>query len=227
MPTLIASPLSTSSNATEEVLFLIQQKVASYYTEKIEKYGATPLGVDWSCQPTQELRFIQLLKLCVESAPVFSLNDVGCGYGALLAFMARRHRRWNVDYLGIDISESMIHAASKKWPPRPGRHFAVAHSSPRIADYSVLSGAFNVKLDITTPEWELFIQKALRGLQQTSRKGFAVNFLASCPGKDHLPPQLYYAQPCRWAEYCKAEFNATVTVLQDYGLREFTLLVKP
>jgi hypothetical protein len=48
---------------------------------KIRKFGATPLGVDWTCVSTQQLPFVQLLKLC-DTSPA-SLNDLGCGYGAI------------------------------------------------------------------------------------------------------------------------------------------------
>src|SRR5437660_4398590 len=31
--------------------------VEAYYSARVARYGATPLGVDWSCQATQMLRF--------------------------------------------------------------------------------------------------------------------------------------------------------------------------
>ena len=77
--------------------------IENYYTAKVSRHGATPLGVDWTCIATQELRFVQLLKLCEFAAP-FSLNDLGCGYGALLAYLAKRHASAAIDYLGIDLS---------------------------------------------------------------------------------------------------------------------------
>ena len=37
--------------------------IAKYYTKKIEKYGANYRGVDWNSIKSQELWFIQLLKI--------------------------------------------------------------------------------------------------------------------------------------------------------------------
>ncbi|MGN8544218.1 class I SAM-dependent methyltransferase [Bradyrhizobium sp. 13971] len=87
-----------------------------------------PARVDWSCQATQDLRFVQLLKLCDFSAP-FSLNDIGCGYGALCAYLARRHPQAEIDYLGIDLSRAMISRARRRFSA-PGRRFKVGKGSP-------------------------------------------------------------------------------------------------
>lgn len=92
--------------------------IAAYYSAKVAKYGATPLGVDWSCVPTQELRFVQLLKLCDFGSP-FSFNDLGCGYGALIAYLDRRHAECAVDYLGIDLSEAMLRRARRLYVIAP------------------------------------------------------------------------------------------------------------
>lgn len=48
----------------------LHASVARYYGAKAARYKATPLGVDWSCRATQELRFAKLLKLCDFGAPV-------------------------------------------------------------------------------------------------------------------------------------------------------------
>ena len=56
--------------------------VSAYYSGTLQRFGAMPLGVDWPNRLNQELRLVQLLKVCDLSAPR-SLNDVGCGYGAL------------------------------------------------------------------------------------------------------------------------------------------------
>jgi hypothetical protein len=35
-------------------------EIASCYLAKVSRFGAAPLGVDWTCQATQEMRFVQL-----------------------------------------------------------------------------------------------------------------------------------------------------------------------
>jgi SAM-dependent methyltransferase len=196
-----------------------------YYSAKLEKYGATPLGVDWSCVPTQELRFLHLLKICDFSIPAFSLNDVGCGYGALLAFFARRHHDTDIDYLGLDLSHAMVRRARRLWRKAGFARFTVASASPRLADYSVASGIFNVKLDQPVDRWECFIAETLSQMRATSRIGFAVNFMSPLPPRATGTPNLYRTPPEPWVRHCSAH-AASVEVVTGYGMREFTLLVR-
>jgi len=210
---------------TDDALAAVHAGIAAYYTGTLARFGATPLGVDWSCEPTQQLRFVQLLKLCDFAAP-FSLNDVGCGYGALLAYLDWRHPACAVDYLGIDLAASMVRAARRRWRGRPAARFVVGHASPRIADYAVASGIFNVQLDQPTAAWEAFIAGTLDRMHRTTRRGFAVNFATLSPGAQTGRRGLYTSGPERWARHCAARFGAACEVVAGYGLREFTLLVR-
>jgi SAM-dependent methyltransferase len=194
-----------------------------YYTDKVLTHGAMPRGVDWESGDTQALRFAQLLEVC-DFSNAFSLNDVGCGYGALLEFLAKFHAATSVDYLGIDISAAMIGHARRLWRNRRRVNFVVAHASPRMADYSIASGLFNVKLDQPTAVWESYIAKTLADMHKTSRRGFAFNFLAPQAAKQAPQPELYRTSPQRWIERCEREFGSSVKLLRGYGLREFTLL---
>lgn len=216
---------SRTTASPAQSLAPLHADIERYYTQKVLAHGASPLGVDWTCQPTQELRFVQLLKLCDFRQP-FSLNDVGCGYGALLAFLAKRHRSAVVDYLGTDLSQAMIDLAQPSQRPSMRAQFLVSDGIPRVADYSVASGIFNVKLDQPIARWTLFIQQTLAGMYAASRLGFAVNFLAP-PGPDmQTIAELYRVPPDVWIRHCERQFGAKVELVEGYGMREFTLLVR-
>jgi SAM-dependent methyltransferase len=187
------TPGSIGSEAdTKPDLAGLHADVGRYYAGKLRRFGPSPLGVDWSCQPTQDLRFIQLLKLCGFDNPA-SLNDFGCGYGALFGFMQRRFPHNHVDYLGIDLSPQMIRAARKLWHPTSAR-FHNGTESPRLADYTVASGIFNV---VSRP-----------------REG-----QVDAPG-------LYCTEPQRWVEFCADSLGARATIVDDYGMCEFTLIAR-
>lgn len=200
-------------------------EVEQYYSKKILTHGPSPLGVDWSCVPTQEMRFVQLLKINLFDDAI-KLNDIGCGYGALLAFLSKRHRRKTIDYLGVDVSPAMIAEAQKRWKKRAFTAFQIASSGFRVADYAVASGIFNVKLSQPDALWEQMIAQTLDEMHATSQRGFAVNFLAPMPdGTPHIP-ELYSAPPEVWCNYCQQTLGAQVEVVTGYGLREYTLLVR-
>src|SRR5438309_8611454 len=117
----------------------LRATVRSYYSGTLQRHGPTPRGVDWPNTVSQYLRFVQLLKLCDFEKP-FSLNDFGCGYGALLAFLALRHGGAAIDYRGVDISPAMVAAARQCWSDRKGAKFAPGSRCGRVADYSLASG---------------------------------------------------------------------------------------
>ncbi|MBS0343683.1 MAG: class I SAM-dependent methyltransferase [Proteobacteria bacterium] len=200
--------------------------VDDYYSGKIREHGPTPLGVDWSCVPTQEMRFVQLLKVCDFDSD-FSLNDVGCGYGALLQYLNRKYRKRRIDYLGTDLSQPMVAAARRKWQGRAAAEFQVSCNAARLADYSVASGVFNVRLDAGEQAWELLVAETLASMRASSRRGFAVNFLHPPAHERARIAQLYYPQPERWISHCQQHLGMDVELLGGYGMREYTLLMRP
>ena len=191
----------------------VRCRVDEYYADRIARHGATPLGVDWSCAPTQELRFVQLLRLC-DFGHAFSLNDLGCGYGALLGFLGRRHRGKRVDYLGIDLCPAMIEAAQVLWAKRRQARFVHAELPTRRADYTLASGIFNVRLSSSDDEWTRFIELTLDQMHASSRLCFGVNFLARLPAGSFSPPQLYRTDARRWQSYCQKRYGIKGQVIR-------------
>lgn len=199
-------------------------EVANYYAEKLAKHGETPHGVDWNGEEGQVNRFEQLCKVIDPRATSFSLNDLGCGYGALLNYLQKKHA--NFTYYGIDVSQEMICAAEKRFPNIKGTQFVASAAPSQIADYGVASGIFNVRLGRTDAEWFAYLQSTLETLSRTSRFGFAFNCLTSYSDEDKKRGYLYYADPCQLFDLCKRKFSRQVALLHDYGLYEFTIIVK-
>jgi SAM-dependent methyltransferase len=202
----------------------LRARVRDYYSSTIERHGPTPLGVDWPNAASQYLRFVQLLKVCDFIKP-FSLNDFGCGYGALLEYLAMRHPEAEVTYHGTDISASMIAAARQRWVDKSSATFALGSQCGKMTDYSLASGVFNVRLGHPVADWEAYIESVLRDLRACSRIGFAVNFMLPHDDKP-AEDELYRSRPRRWVVFCRKELGCSVRVLKDYGLREFTLLIR-
>jgi SAM-dependent methyltransferase len=225
---LSAKANGTSMEPGSETLSGIYDNVEAYYGARVAKYGATPLGVDWSCQATQSFRFVQLMRICDFSAP-FSLNDIGCGYGALCAFLAMRYPESKIDYLGVDLSRAMISRARRRFQS-PDRRFVVGKAGPRVADYAVASGIMNVNVGYSRAVWEDFVATMLRDMRCTSRRGFSVNFVAETATAEtsagSRAASLYRTNPEPWVRYCEQELGCAVETIDNYGMREFTLLVR-
>ena len=200
------------------------QSVADYYSNKVRIHGATPRGVDWNGADGQRLRFDTLLQILPTGPGASTLDDYGCGYGALLDHLCATNRQ-TLDYLGLDVSAPMIAEARTSHPTDLTR-FHHGSTSPRRAEFAVASGIFNVRLTTATDDWEKHVVATLEAMNAGTTRGFAFNCLTSYSDPPKRQPYLYYGDPCYYFDLCKRRYSGNVALLHDYGLYEFTLLVR-
>jgi hypothetical protein len=106
-----------------------------------------------------------------------SLLDLRCGYGALLEDLRRRFD--DEEYLGCDVSASMIKAVRKRHGQDPLVQFSLSSEPCTVSDKSSASGTFNVRLEHNDDQWQAHLETTLVTLNGTSAKGFAFNYLTS------------------------------------------------
>lgn len=200
------------------------QEVADYYRGKLQTYGETAKGVDWNGEESQFARFDQLHKL-MDGENAYSVNDLGCGYGAMLDFLRQRDGD-GVHYCGIDVSAEMITAAQRRHGAVQGARFVCSAAPDQPADFGIASGIFNVRQQRPASEWRDYIEATLSDLDRTSLKGFAFNCLTSYSDEDKKKSHLFYADPLYFFDLCKRRYARNVALLHDYDLYEFTLLVR-
>jgi cyclopropane fatty-acyl-phospholipid synthase-like methyltransferase len=198
-------------------------EVAEYYTSKLAEHGETPYGVDWNGEQGQKLRFEQLCKV-IDSSNNFSINDIGCGYGALYDFLANQYKAFS--YMGMDVSAGMIKAAEKRYIDQTQARFVLSDEPDKVADFSVASGIFNVRIERSDEEWRTYLEATIDVLDRSSRIGFAFNCLTSYSDKEKMRDNLYYAEPCVLFDFCKRRYSRNVALLHDYDLYEFTIIVR-
>jgi len=198
------------------------EQVKSYFGKRIEQHGASPRGVDWNSDESQNTRFDQLLKIVeMESC---SILDYGCGYGALADYAEQKG--FHTDYYGFDILESAIEIARQIHVSKPNRTFLTEQDQLPICDYVVASGVFNVRGEQSFDTWTNYVIDYLQRFNDLSRKGFACNFLTKYSDADKMRADLYYADPLYLFDYCKRNFSKNVALLHDYRIYDFTILVR-
>jgi hypothetical protein len=198
------------------------ESARNYYAGKFHEFGPTHCGVDWNSTESQELRFTQLLKVCGKD-PDFELNDLGCGYAALYEHVKKMAPQ--AVYKGYDICAEMIdHAKGRLAGAANVTLFHGNEMSP--ADYTVASGVLHVKLGASDEEWLTHVYQTIDQMNAASRKGFAFNLLTKYSDTDRMRADLYYADPCYFFDYLKRKYAFNVALLHDYGLWEFTLIVR-
>lgn len=209
----------------EEYIQEIYENIEKYYTDKILKYGANPLGVDWKNEEGQILRFGQLSKVLNINIP-FTVADLGCGYGKFIDYLDKNFQ--NYTYIGYDLSNSMIKKAIELYGYKNNVYFQHIKSTKEIqsVDYIITSGIFNVKMHYTEVQWLNYILNTLEQMYNKSLKGFAFNILSKYSDKEYMRDYLYYADPLFLFDFCKRNFSKNVSLLHDYELYEFTIIVR-
>lgn len=201
----------------------LRTRVREYYEARLRQHGPTPAGVDWNSEQSQELRFQQLARL-LDPDPAASVIDYGCGYGALLPWL--REHGYAGAYTGFDVSPEMVASARARAEGLRDAAFTTDRRALTPADYAVASGIFNVKMDTSDDGWGRYVLSTIADLAAVGSRGFAFNALTLYSDVERRRPDLYYADPLALFDHCKRTYSRYVTLLHDYPLYEFTLLVR-
>ena len=226
----MAAPMSTepvneaAARPATDLAAEIVERTLAHYREMFARHGDTPAGVDWNGAASQRLHFDQLMKLLPEQG-AFSINDLGCGYGAFLDRLVERYVT-PPEYRGYDLSADMIAAARSRFADIRTARFEVADRPLAAADYGVASGIFTLRLGRGDDECWSALVAGIDDLDRTSSRAFAFNCLTSWSDADRMKHELYYPDPCRVFEHCKRHHARNVALLHDYGLYAFTILVR-
>jgi SAM-dependent methyltransferase len=206
------------------VTTLPDQKIISviddYYSDKIRTHGATPRGVDWNGEAGQRLRYEQLARLLPASG--FSICDLGCGYGGFYDFLTET--RVDFQYVGVDVSAEMVLEA-ERLHERPNCRFIRSDRPDAPMDFVIASGIFNVRQGIEEADWRRFVFDCIERMDALSTRGFAFNCLTSYSDRERMRDHLFYAEPSEMLSSAMG-YSRHVALFHDYGLYEFTIIVR-
>jgi SAM-dependent methyltransferase len=201
----------------------ILSEVAAYYASKLEAHGSTPQGVDWNGVDSHETRHRQFLRL-LDGAVDASIIDLGCGFGDFLRFL--RAEGYRGRFTGYDIASGMIEKARELHGETEDRQWRIGAEPDDAADFAIASGIFNVKGDVPNAIWTRYVRQTIDVLAGAGRRGFAFNVLSLSSDPERRRPNLYYADPADMLSHCLSCYGRSVALLQDYGLYEFTVVVR-
>jgi SAM-dependent methyltransferase len=197
--------------------------IAAYYASKLEAHGSTPQGVDWNGIASQERRHRQFLRL-LDGKPNASVIDLGCGFGDFLRFL--RAEGYRGRFTGYDIAPAMIEKARELHGETDDRQWRIGAEPLDVADFAIASGIFNVRGDVADDIWTRHVHRTIDILARAGRQGFAFNVLSMSSDPERRRREVYYAEPTVMLGHCLSKYGRSVALLQDYGLYEFTVLVR-
>ena len=201
----------------------ILRSVTQYYTDRVKQYGATAKGVDWRDEDSQELRFKQFDYLWAGEKR-FSLNDIGCGYGAMFDYL--RKRGFRVEYCGVDLSADMLAKGRELYGRSSLVSWHEGSEAPKKLDYTVASGILNVKGETSVEDWRPYVFDQIDTMARSCTKGFGFNVLSLHSDPPKRQPHLFYADPGEVIDYVGAKISRHLMLVQNYGLYEFTVNVR-
>jgi SAM-dependent methyltransferase len=198
--------------------------VAKLYSQSLDTHGLTSKSVGWKDEASHRLRFEKLIQVIKPNrrGENITVNDFGCGYGAMFSYLDEVLGCDLVKYYGYDVSEEMIMAA-RRYISDPRAQFIESPKVTRIADYSFISGTFNVKLKASDEIWTEYVKEILMNVAEMSKKGFSFNALSIYV--DWKEENLYYADPLLFFDFCKRNISRYVSLLHDYPLFEWTMII--
>ena len=199
-------------------------KISNLYSGNLSRHGGDSKAVGWATADSHELRFEKLTQLIPDMDSSFSVNDYGCGYGAHLEYLIQKQYSVST-YNGYDLSEEMLIQSGDRLKGFEGDLNLINSSKISLpADFTFVSGTFNVRFESSDKEWRNFIEDTLAMISEFSNLGFSFNLLSKYV--DWEEPHLFYGDPCYWFDYCKKNFSRQVSLLHDYPLYEWTILVR-
>jgi len=194
--------------------------VEALYTANLAEHGTSSASVGWPDADAQRLRFDKLAYV-IDTDAAITVNDWGCGYGAMFRYLDERFTLGGFN--GYDISAEML-AAARAFVDDPRARWVRGTEVTETADYSFVSGTFNVRLEASDAAWQRYIEDTLRLLARRSRRGFAFNLLTTYV--DWRKDDLFYADPAHFFAFCRENISRYVTLLHDYPLYEWTIAVR-
>jgi SAM-dependent methyltransferase len=152
--------------------------VAAAYTAQFQEHGACHKGVLWDDVSGQRSRFNDFLYLLERDEPgrSFSVNDLGCGYGAFFEFLKQRVPGTLHNYRGYDICPELV-ADAQAHMTDPRASFFLLDVADVPCDYSFASGTFNLMIEADKGNWTAYVKHSLQELWKKSERGLAFNLL--------------------------------------------------
>lgn len=198
-------------------------RVGDHYDGALAVHGATPSGVSVPDEAYHD-RVLRLLARLAEEAggragAGWTVNDMGCGYGALFDRLAPRLTPHGVRYQGYDISPAMVGRARARLDGDPRAVFALSSVALWPADCTVAAGPFNFTLDHDRADWLRYVQAQLLHMARLSRVAVVASFL----WRDR--PNLFGLPPDELLPFVRSAVGGRAEVLGDPADPEWVLRV--
>lgn len=199
----------------------ISERLRDHYDSKFKIHGPTSSGVDWGAnEQNLRLRYRKMLDVVLPNDDSFTLCDVGCGFGGLLNFA--KERGLDLEYTGVDLSETMIQWATENQPDGSFycEDFLESHFDRKF-DYVICNGILTQKLATSNLDMDKFSRSLIRKMFDTCQKGIVFNVMSTYV--NFHSENLYYKNPSELIAWCMSEISPRIRMDHSYPLYEYSI----
>ena len=201
------------------------EPVLASFEKRVAQFGADPRSAFWKDAEWQKRRYDILSRLFDEPDRLggISITDFGCGYGAFFDYLADRPVMKNSRYTGIDMSAAMIEEANARIRDTRAT-FQSQLIATETADYTVVSGTYNMNLGANRDEWADYVKASLEQLWSKTTKAMGFNMLRFDAPDQY--PGLYYADGMEFVKFCNETLSPDITYTDDRPLPDWTIIIR-
>ena len=203
----------------------VEAAIAKKYNIRFAKLGATPEASLWFSEERQLLRFKIISDLLDQTLlePKFSINDIGCGYGAFFPYLVNRFPNKKFIYTGFDIAEKPINFCKKSYP-QTNVTFKVGNIPDKKCDFSVMSGTYNYAPVQSSQLWQKYLFENLIKIWKVSDKGIVFNI--SVAKEANITSQnISYFNKENVKSFCNDNLGETSLFMSDKLPKEATFFI--
>ena len=189
---------------------LLEAEIKSQYSNRFQRFGATPKGVFWVSTERQETRFDLILKEIQKISPkqtILDIADIGCGYGSFADYLFKKLNRSEFRYEGLDINKKLIEHCHRNFLETNLR-FAVGGKPSSIKDFVIMSGTYNLASTKNVSLWEQYLFDCLSECWAYAKSAMIFNLQTSKTRKIGSQ-NIYYAKTSDIIDFCVAKLGPT------------------
>lgn len=205
------------------------QVIVEHYEECFEKFGDTPLGVDWTKEEQVEFRYQTMLELVNFREKSFqvtkqvSLLDYGCGLSHLYEFIQKNNIN-NIEYTGLEISNKFFNESRQKFPTNNyilGDILKDKNLLQNNYDYIVMNGVFTEKRNLSYNDMFEYFEQMICLIYRYCNKGISFNVMSK--QVDWEIDTLFHVPMDDMANFLTKKISRNFIIRNDYGLYEYTV----
>lgn len=198
--------------------------IVKHYEGCLQTHGDNHLGVDWPKKEDVNKRYkvmLDIIRFAGDNSIKANVLDFGCGAAHLFQYIIDE-KIDNINYTGLDVSETFTLLSKKKFPEISFFCADILDSETTLPqfDYIIMNGVFTEKRELKFDEmWEYFCSMLIK-IFPFANRGIAFNVMSKAV--DWERDDLFHVPADLLIDFLTKKLTRNFIIRNDYGLYEYT-----